>query len=69
MTRPLFSLITLGLLSACGAKHAATFDIGEATAEGDASSVASEAGALWEQRGDATQLQAARDIDLQGKVS
>ena len=33
MTRPIFSILALGILSACGAKHAATFDIGEATAE------------------------------------
>ena len=61
MTRPIFSMLALGILSACGAKHAATFDIGEATAEGDASALSGEAQALWEERGDTAQLQAALD--------
>jgi tetratricopeptide (TPR) repeat protein len=54
-------MLALGILSACGAKHAATFDIGEATAEGDASALSGEAQALWEERGDTAQLQAALD--------
>ena len=61
MTRPIFPLLTLGILSACGAKHAATFDIGEATAEGDAIAIMTEAQSLWNMRGDTAHLKAALD--------
>jgi len=59
MTRPILSILALSLISACGAKHAGTFELAEATAEGDATSAVAEANTLWEQRSSADSLKAA----------
>ena len=59
MTRPLIALFTLGFMSACGAKHAGTFEIGEATTEGDSSAATAEADGLWDNRSSADSLKAA----------
>jgi hypothetical protein len=59
MIRALFCISALGLISACGAKHSGTFEIGEATAEGDANAATAEADGLWENRGSADSLKAA----------
>ena len=59
MTRIAFGLIAITTLSACGAKHAGTFDVGEATVEGDAAPALAEAASLWAQRTSVDSLQAA----------
>ena len=59
MTRPLLCTLALGLISACGAKHSGTFEINEATAEGDSNATTAEADALWENRGTGDSLKAA----------
>jgi hypothetical protein len=59
MTRPLFCILALGLISACGAKHSGTFEISAATAEGDSNATTTAADALWESRGTADSLKAA----------
>jgi tetratricopeptide (TPR) repeat protein len=59
MTRPLIAFLSLGFLAACGAKHAGTFEVGEATAEGDTSAATETADALWQERGAIDSLKAA----------
>ena len=61
MTRPIFSLLSIAMLTACGAKHTGTFDVGEATAEGDASEATAGADSLWAERSDEAQLRASLD--------
>lgn len=59
MTRPLFSTLSFAFLAACGSKHTGTFDVGEATVEGDASAATATADGLWSERGDEAKLREA----------
>ncbi len=60
MKRILFASLALSVSVACQNKHQGTYELEAAASTGsDASAVIAEADALWEQRGDAAQLEAA----------